>query len=79
MLKPVHHVQRTRIFTSTVQSPSQCNFVSRTDMKYQFQKGVNSASNCDVRSYAQVVSQGMKKNVVACKNSGWNVGNANRI
>ena len=79
MLKPVHHVHRTRIFTSTVHLLSQCNFASKADMKYQFLKGLNSVSNCDARSYAQVVSQGVKKNAVACKNNCWNVDNANRI
>ena len=48
-------------------------------MKYQFLKGLNSASNCDGCSYAQGVSLDVNKNAVACKNSGWNVGNANRI
>ena len=48
-------------------------------MKYQFLKGLNSASNCDARLYAQVVSQGGKKNAVACENNCWNVGIANRI
>ena len=47
--------------------------------KYQFLEGLNSASLCDVHSYAQVVSQGVKKNAVHCKNSCWNVGTANRI
>ena len=79
MLKTVHHVQRIRVFTSRLCSVRQCNFVSKASIKQQFLEGLNSASVCDVRSYAQVVSQGVKKNAVDCKNSCWNVGTANRI
>ena len=79
MLKIVHHVQRTRVFTSRVHLVKQCNCVSKADMKHYFLEGLNSASLCDVCSYVQVVSQGMKKNAVDCKNSCWNVGTANRI
>ena len=79
MLKTFHHIQRTRVFTSRVHSVKQCNFVSKANMKHQFLEVLNSASLCDARLCAQVVSQGVKKNVVHCKNSCWNVGTADRI
>ena len=56
-----------------------CNFVSKPDMKEQFLKGLNSASVCDARSYAQVLSQDVKKSAVDCKMSCWNMGTVNRI
>ena len=46
-------------------------------MKRQFLKGLNS-SICDARLYSQVLSQGVGKNVVDCKNSCQNVGISNR-
>ena len=76
MLKTVHHVERTRVFTSRLHSVKQCNFVSKADMKPQFLEGLNSASVCGACLYAQVVFQGVKKNVVDCKNSCWNMGTA---
>ena len=79
MLKTVHHVQRTRVFTSQLHSVKQCNFVSNADIKQQFLEGLKSTSVCDAHLYAQLVFQGVKKNEVYCKNSGWNVGTSNRI
>ena len=64
MLKSFHHVQRSRFFTSKLHSFEESIFVSKIDMKQQFLEGLNSASSCVTRSYAQVVSQGIKKNAV---------------
>ena len=74
MLKPVHHVQRTKIFTSTLHSFQEGKFVSKYDMKQHFFKGIQSASANVTRSYAQVVRQGAQKNALASKQVSRNVG-----
>ena len=78
MLKPFHHVQRSRVFTSKLHSIEEGIFVSKIDMKHQFLAGLNSASSYVTRSYAQVVSQGVKKNAVDNKKVYWKMGVENK-
>ena len=78
MLKSIDHVQKTRFITSTFHSVDEGTFVSKSEMKQQFLEGLNTASGCATRSYAQVVLQGVKKNVVNNKHVGWNMGTVNR-
>ena len=67
MLKSVHHVQKTRVFTSTMHSLQEGIFASKYDMKQHFLKGIQSASASVTPSYAQVVRQGAQTNPLASK------------
>ena len=78
MLKMVHHVQKIRIFTSKLHLARQYHFVSKAHMKQQFLKGLISASIHNAHSYAQVVSQGVKKNAVGYKDNYGDAGITNK-